>query len=224
MRTPYVRALSTALLTLFLAMPGCRDREVTSYKAPKDPVPQPAVPQPAAATVELPTGHPPIGGGGNPGTNPNAGMEGAAQPAVTAGMALTWKAPAHWKAKPAGAVRKGSYAVLGSAGTEADMAVTAFPGDTGGLVANVNRWRAQVGLEPQSAAQIEASIQHVDLSSLHSDVVELAGKSGDAPVRLLGAIVPHQGQTWFFKMTGPDALVAAEKPAFMAFLQTIAPR
>ena len=39
--------------------------------------------------------------------------------------------------------------------------------------------------------------------------------------RLIGAIVPHGDATWFFKLTGPDTVVAAEKPAFLLFLQTI---
>jgi len=39
--------------------------------------------------------------------------------------------------------------------------------------------------------------------------------------RMIGVIVPHAGATWFFKFTGPDSLVAREKPAFLGFLRTI---
>jgi hypothetical protein len=40
---------------------------------------------------------------------------------------------------------------------------------------------------------------------------------------VLGALVPHAGATWFFKLDGPDAVVAREKSAFIAFLQTLRP-
>ena len=38
---------------------------------------------------------------------------------------------------------------------------------------------------------------------------------------MLGVMVPHGGATWFYKLTGPAALVAGEKPAFLAFVQTL---
>jgi hypothetical protein len=34
---------------------------------------------------------------------------------------------------------------------KAEVTVSAFPGDTGGLLANLNRWRGQIGLEPVQA-------------------------------------------------------------------------
>ena len=43
------------------------------------------------------------------------------------------------------------------------------------------------------------------------------------PQRILGAIVPFNGGTWFFKLMGPDALVAKAKPGFLEFLKTVRP-
>jgi hypothetical protein len=180
---------------------GCRDREITAYRAPKDPV----VTMPAA-----------------PGAAPGGdNMAGTAVP--TGGDSLVWTAPAQWTAKPAGAMRKGSYAVKGDGG-EADLSITAFPGDTGGLLANINRWRGQVSLPPLTADQLEANREHVDLGPLHAEVVDFGGSANGTPTRLLGAIVPNGGETWFFKLMGPDALVAKEKPAFLEFLRTVHPR
>ena len=42
--------------------------------------------------------------------------------------------------------------------------------------------------------------------------------------RMLGAIVPRAGETWFFKLTGPDALVAREKPALRSALHCMGVR
>ena len=35
--------------------------------------------------------------------------------------------------------------------------------------------------------------------------------------------MPHAGSTWFFKVTGPDALVASQRDAFLEFLRTLRP-
>jgi hypothetical protein len=45
------------------------------------------------------------------------------------------------------------------------------------------------------------------------------GKS--KPQRTIAAVVEHAGASWFFKMTGEDSVVAAEKPTFIAFLQSV---
>jgi hypothetical protein len=195
--------VAAALLSL-LVLAGCRDREITAYRAPKDPVVAP--PMPAA------------------GMSPAAGSENMANTAVpTGGDTLAWTAPAHWTAKPPSAMRKGSFAIKDDA-AEADLSITSFPGDTGGLLANINRWRGQISLPPLAADQLDANREHLDIGTLHVDVVDFAGSANGAPTRIIGAIVPVGGETWFFKLMGPDALVAKEKPAFLEFLRTVRPR
>ena len=143
---------------------------------------------------------------------------------VSAGNARAWSAPAHWQAKPPGSVRKGSYNIPGKDGAVADLAITAFPGDTGGLFANVNRWRGQVGLPPITEDKLSESVEHLAIGEFHVDVVDMLGSVNGQPTRVLGAIVPHERETWFFKLTGPDALVAAERASFREFLNTIKTR
>ena len=148
-------------------------------------------------------------------------MAGTAVPTAQ-GTGLAWTAPAHWQVKPATAMRKGSYTVPGEAGAAADLSITAFPGDVGGEPANVNRWRGQVSLPPLGEGDIAGAVTRLNENGLAIGVVDFAG-TGANPQRILGAMVPHEGSTWFFKLTGPDALVAKEKPAFLEFLKTIKP-
>ncbi len=216
-----LRIHACAVLWCLLLLGGCRDREITAYRAPKDPVA--AAPTPVAGsanTNDLPRGHPPVGGAAQPAPVADT-MANTAVP--TGSDSLVWTAPAAWSVKANGPMRKGSYAVKGN-GAEADLSITAFPGDTGGLLANLNRWRGQVSLPPLAEAQLGASVEHLDLGSLHADIVDFAGTANGAPTRLLGAVVPVNGETWFFKLMGPDALVAQEKPAFLEFLRTVRPR
>jgi hypothetical protein len=210
--TSFILLLSTLVL-----LAGCKDRQITAYRAPKDPA---SAPQPGMTpSGELPPDHPPIGGSaGTTATAPGdmAAMANTAVPTAT-GSDLKWVAPSAWTPKAGSSMRKGSYAVK-AGDAEADFAITAFPGDTGGLHANINRWRGQVGLANASPAELDASVQHIDGQGLHFDVVDLVGPSG---TRMLGAITNYNGNSWFFKLMGPDALVAAEKPAFLQFLQTV---
>ncbi len=197
-----------AALSLVLLV-GCKDREIATYRAPKDPPPT------------MP-GTPPAGDAAGSSAAGGQSMANTAVPTAS-GSDLVWTAPAAWTAKPNGPMRKGSFSVKGDGG-DADLSITAFPGSTGGLLANVNRWRGQLGLAPFGEGEMETNTVHLDVGDLHLIVVDFAGNAGAKSTRILGAIIPHDTDTWFFKLMGPDALVESQKPAFLEFLHTIKSR
>ena len=203
------RLATSTLVIIALVSAGCRDREITAYKAPKE-TPPPA--QPAAPSGNLPPDHPPIGGSA---TVPGADMANTAVPTAS-GSALAWTAPAGWTPKALGSMRKGSFSIKGD-GIEADLSITAFPGATGGLEANLNRWRGQLGLAPASAEEVTTAVEKFEANGLQFIVVDYVGNGN----RLLGAVVPFGGNSWFFKLTGPDSLVASQKAAYLEFLRTV---
>ncbi len=146
----------------------------------------------------------------------------ASTPVPTAsGGDLAWEAPASWQSRQASAMRKGTYVMTGEGGATAELAITAFPGDVGGDLANVNRWRSQLQLPPITAAELPAALARFKANGLDIAVTEMVATTGSPPQRVLGAIVPHNGSTWFFKITGPDPVVSAERDAFNTFLQTL---
>ena len=100
------------------------------------------------------------------------------------------------------------------------MQLARLKGFVNGDLANLNRWRQQVNLGPVSQTEFEASAQRIERNGLRITVVDLAGTGTDAK-RILGAMIPYAGSTWFVKLMGPEALVAKEKTAFMSFLDTI---
>jgi hypothetical protein len=208
------RCVAPALLICIAFVPSCRKPAVESYRVPKEPASQTAA----------------VDASGKSG--PNAPSSGTASPggqmantavATAAGAALVWTAPPHWQSKAGSAMRKGTYVIKadGVAG-EAELSITAFPGDVGGDLANLNRWRSQVNLPPVAQAEFDATTQHLDRNDLHMTVVDIVGTGAESkPVRILGAMIPHSGATWFFKLMGPDAIVAKEKAAFAKFLDSI---
>ncbi len=123
-------------------------------------------------------------------------------------------APAGWTAKDPGAMRKGSWSV-GPADAAADLAVTVFPGDVGGRVANFNRWRQQLGL-PAATAEAFDAIQIAKVGPLQGEVVHFTSADGAKATRAV--LVAHKGSTWFFKLTGPAATVRSASDAFDAFV------
>jgi hypothetical protein len=212
----HITAATVAAAYVFLA--ACRDPKIEVYRTPKETAAQlPATtPVHAAATAPVTEAAPapmaPVAGA------PSDMHGGELQTA--AGPGLVWIAPTNWQVKKASMMRKGSYTIAGDGGATADLAITAFPGDVGGEVANVNRWRGQLELAPLDNVQAAAAMVRLESNGLKVGVVELVS-TGAEPTRMIGAMVPFGGATWFFKLLGPDALVAHEKPAFLEFLKTI---
>ena len=215
-------------LLALLTASACREAKVVTYRVPKEAAPA------AAAATTAPEGDP-HAGLGIPPVNSSAapapmaapaGTDMAATPVATAnGGDLRWTAPATWQSRPASAMRKATFIIPGSsAGEQAELAVTAFPGDVGGNLANVNRWRGQLQLPPIDASALSSALTHLHINELHAELVELVGPESPDRKRVLGLIVPYNGATWFFKLTGPDALVAAQKTEFLDFIQTLKTR
>ncbi len=195
------------LAALLLGLAACKDKRLISYSIPKESAGEPAAssPQPPGAaqanTNDLP-----------PADASHAGM--ASFPVqAEGGDSFLWQAPAGWQSQPGHPMRKGSYAVGGGA----EVAITAFPGDVGGVLANVNRWRAQAGLAPVDDAGLSQSTTEIASHGLRFLLVDAEG--GTTPI--VAALLPWRGGTWFFKLTGPADAVARAKPGFRAFLETV---
>ncbi len=160
---------------------------------------------------QLPASHPAI-----PGMNPAA----PTAPAVDTASKPTWTVPADWKAGQLAQFLVAKF-VIGSGDATAAVNVSQLSGDGGGLAANVNRWRAQLGQTPQTEDAI-AKLPMIDASGVKATVVEIAGtdaRSGK-PANLVGVVLPLNGQTWFYKLMGDGQIVAAQKDVFIQFVQS----
>lgn len=128
-----------------------------------------------------------------------------------------YKVPGDWKPKAAGQFIKEAF-VAGEGAKQVPVTLSSFGGDAGGLVANINRWRNQVGLEPLPEAGILKEAKSLKISGKLAHYVDLANPKND--VRILGVILPLATETWFVKMTGPVAAVEAQRGNFEAFVQS----
>jgi hypothetical protein len=137
---------------------------------------------------------------------------------------FNWTAPETWKAKAGSSMRLANFAI-GDNG-EAECYVTLLHGAGGGIEANVNRWRGQMGQTPLSADEI-AALPKIEAVGRPSPFVEVSGTYTDMSgadrggYLLYATIVDLAGESVFVKMTGPEALVRAEKDHFTAFCQSL---
>jgi hypothetical protein len=211
-RTPLRRGWAWLPLALLLAA-GCRRDDVKVYQTAKESSPPPGqsadAPNPA-----LPPGHPDIPAMPESSATAMPGT-GASQP--------SWKTPEGWTEQAPGQMRVGSFKITGANGKQADVSIIPLGGIAGGVVANVNRWRGQLGLEPASADDIKQLAQSAEVAGQPAESYELAGKNpgSGAPSGILAAIAQRGDTIWFFKMTGDLEVIAAQKPAFAEFLKSV---
>jgi hypothetical protein len=132
-----------------------------------------------------------------------------------------WTVPADWKEQPLSEMRLASFKVEGTGGDSADISVTSFPGDAGGLESNVNRWRGQVHqavLDPDSLAQ---TLERITVDGVPTVMVDLrTPENSDKAERIIGAVLRTSDRTWFVKMTGPPAALDGQTQNFRQFVSS----
>ena len=138
---------------------------------------------------------------------------------------IEWTTPKGWREVAATDMRVGSFLVVGKNGLAADVSIVWLGGPAGGELANVNRWRGQLGLAaiteselPKQSAKISPGGRPMLMSNFvtPSPVIDKRYKK-----RMLAVTYAREGSTWFFKMMGEDALVTSLEPAFLAFLKDL---
>jgi len=137
--------------------------------------------------------------------------------------ALEWEAPAGWVKAPDRAMRLVTYTSVSGA---SECYISALPGAAGGMEANLNRWRGQMGQEPLSSEaiaalpKVEVLGQALPLIEISGDFTDMAGTVHENQT-LLGVVYPMGIQTLFVRMTGPEADMQAERENFIAFCQSL---
>ncbi|MBG87280.1 MAG: hypothetical protein CMO80_10320 [Verrucomicrobiales bacterium] len=136
---------------------------------------------------------------------------------------MTWKdLPAGWEEVGGQTgMRFASFAITGDGG-KAELAVFPFPGppnQMGGEKRLVNMWRDQLGLAPVTDQEFEKSSQKIEAGGVEGTMFDINSGEESSGDRIVAAVVWAKGFTWFLKMSGDSALVAAQKPAFVSFLK-----
>jgi hypothetical protein len=194
------RFFAASALMIFAAA-GCGRDDVKVYKTDSADT-TPAVPLPAAVAM--------------PAAMPATMPPGLPAPDNSALPPLKYVLPAGWTEKPLTTMRVASFSISEN-GKQADASVIPMGGAAGGVTANVKRWRGQVGLPPVTDDEAAKLAEKVSVGDQPADLFDLAGGGQ----RILAAIFHRDDTTWFFKITGDDALVEKQKNTFVSFLKTV---
>ena len=136
----------------------------------------------------------------------------------------TFKAPKEWEAL--GPDKTGIVTARFQTG-EGASAVTAtlveLAGEGGGLGANVNRWRTQVGLESLAEKEVLKALDPIKVDGAAAHRLDVTGPAvGDKPAQRIIAVVVKSGDaTWFIKMNGSAGAVDKQKAPFDEFVKSI---
>lgn len=195
-----VKVASSAAALALLLSGGCRRDEVTHYRVPKEEAP-------AGLTPAAVTSAPPGMAGDVPPPPPPAG-----------GARLTWTLPSGWTQSLTGGMR---YATLRiPVAGKLDVSVVVLPGPAGGELANVNRWRNQIGLPPLDEAAMAKARRTVSTKAGPLAVYDFTS-DGQQKSRVVAGLAEAGGSTWFLKMTGDEQPVSAARAQFLRLLESL---
>jgi hypothetical protein len=186
-----MRRLACALAAV--ATLACDGDEVAHFRVAKAPPPGAAPVAPASMTGDVPPPARPAGG-------------------------LRWTLPKGWTEGEGGAMRYASFKIPVK-GT-IDGSVVVLPGPAGGELANVNRWRGQIGLPPLDEAALAAARKTLSTKAGKVNVYDFSS-GGASGKRLVAGLTEIEGNTWFVKLTGEAAAVGAARDDFMKLLGSL---
>jgi hypothetical protein len=152
----------------------------------------------------------------------NVALQGASAGLVPPpGNPAQWTKPEGWSEQPLSEMRLGSFKIDGPNASSADVSVIAFPGEAGGLISNINRWRDQLQLPPLDEDQLSQMIQRSEVDNVPTYLVDFqTADNAPKPSRILGAVLQTADRAWFVKMTGPPELIESQRQKFLDFVKS----
>jgi hypothetical protein len=127
---------------------------------------------------------------------------------------FTFTSPAGWRRAPDRPAR--AFTLFAGAGEGLECYVTTLGGDAGGSLANVNRWRGQIGLSGITQVEL-AGLPTVKLIGRDAPLVECEGTKAS----LIAIASNGADRSVFVKMSGPRELVKEQRAAFLAFASSL---
>ena len=131
---------------------------------------------------------------------------------------LAWTKPNSWQPSEGSSMRLASFdfpykSDLG------DISLIQLGGDGGGIAANINRWRTQLGLQPVIASLIENEISRIN--GQLGEYIFTHIRNEDSGQAFLCAIIPSGGVTFFVKMSSTTETAAAGEADFKSFCSSL---
>jgi hypothetical protein len=178
MRNTQITAMATiGLITVLYIAPGCERRDGERMEDPT-----------TASSPANPVQH----GAGSPSND-----ESVVQPGAI---------PQGWRYDPQPRPMRMATYIVPDASGDIEVAVTRFPARVGGELANINRWRTQMGLEPVTEEQLDSVLTRYTLEG--GDGYQTRIDSPTGVMLAAGIYEAAEDRTWFVRATAPSPQAA----------------
>lgn len=120
--------------------------------------------------------------------------------------ATPWEVPEGWVLDPTPRQMRIATYIADTPSGQVEIAITRFPGDVGGVLANINRWRGQMGLGPVLESGLESTINRFEVPGFSGYETRIDSDRG-----VMIAVGVHDqsiDQTWFVRATVDSAQAA----------------
>ena len=131
---------------------------------------------------------------------------------------LRWEKPKDWIPSTGSTMRLASFEVPYT-GDKGDLSVIQLAGTGGGLEPNINRWRRQLGLEPQSLIEIEKDLKNTNGKLGEYKMIKIVNNSNNSA--FLAAIIPIGNKTLFVKLAANPSGIQEIISDFESFCSSI---
>ncbi len=129
---------------------------------------------------------------------------------------LTWTLPDTWELSPKkSSMRLATFLV--KADKSLSISASRFPGDVGGELANVNRWRRQVGLAPVKAEDLQKGLEVIESKAGKAKLLDIS----NGEKQMLAVMFPYKGNTYFFKLSGTKEGVSKQKESMIKLVKSL---
>lgn len=142
-----------------------------------------------------------------------------APPSTPGGTGLHWTLPNGWSEEKGGGMRFATLKAPFSG--KLDVSVTFLPGAAGGELANVNRWRGQIGLPAWDEAAMAQGRAAMKTKAGLVSAFDFRSEGPEKTRMLVGMLTTAGGDSWFLKMVGDEAPVAKARPDFLRILESL---
>lgn len=132
-------------------------------------------------------------------SEPSGGQDAAPERSEASDDAFPWDVPEGWVYDETPRQMRIATYMAPTEGGEQEVAVTRFPGRVGGELANINRWRGQMGLAPIGQGELEDQFERFNAEGYDGYQVRI---DSDRGVMLAAGVFDESiNQTWFVRAT-----------------------
>jgi hypothetical protein len=131
--------------------------------------------------------------------------------------------PAGWTPQALRGSRRAAFTVQDGEDS-AEITVQSFPAAAPLIadpLANFNRWRSELGLDPATAAELDRASKKMTISGQPAVYLEITSPSEQKQKAILAALFKFGEEMWFIKLFGSQALAQREREKFSKFCESL---